>query len=323
MRVRRLPSRAAMTALTVSKYAARLAVVTCVLTLMSGSSMLSAQGRDRTPPTTPKNLRVTAMTPYSVTLAWDPSTDNSGSFTYQVCCANVSSETFPGGGSTHVYRNGLESGRTFTLFMIAKDAAGNYSKQSNTVTFRLPVDKIPPVKPSVSVTDVGPTHASISFSSTEEGPVWFSVFVNGAPIINYSRDRTATLYLLEPQTTYNVTVRARDFGGNQSPPSDPIAITTAAPNPNDVTPPTRPANLGFDSWGDAEIALRWDQSVDDFDPQWIIRYDVEVNGVLSDITVGRGRSIVYGELGRINTITVVAIDTAGNRSGVATILVPL
>ena len=36
-----------------------------------------------TPPTTPGNLRVTATTPSSVSLAWDRSSDN-WSFSYQV-----------------------------------------------------------------------------------------------------------------------------------------------------------------------------------------------------------------------------------------------
>ena len=61
-----------------------------LLTLVCGSSALSAQGsrtRDRTPPTAPTNLVITAVTERSVTLAWGPSTDNSGSFTYVICCA--------------------------------------------------------------------------------------------------------------------------------------------------------------------------------------------------------------------------------------------
>jgi hypothetical protein len=64
------------------------------LTLILGVAPAMA-ARDRTPPTTPRNLRVTGMTAYSVSLAWDPSTDNSGSFRYKICCANTSSETFP------------------------------------------------------------------------------------------------------------------------------------------------------------------------------------------------------------------------------------
>jgi hypothetical protein len=39
---------------------------------------------DKTPPTTPTNLHVTSLGQTSVTLAWDPSTDNSGSFSYSV-----------------------------------------------------------------------------------------------------------------------------------------------------------------------------------------------------------------------------------------------
>jgi chitodextrinase len=45
---------------------------------------VGAAGRDRTPPTAPTNLRVTNLTQMSVTLAWDASTDNSGSFSYSL-----------------------------------------------------------------------------------------------------------------------------------------------------------------------------------------------------------------------------------------------
>ena len=46
------------------------------LALVLGSSAAWA-AQDRKSPTTPTNLRITGMTPYSVTLAWDASTDNS------------------------------------------------------------------------------------------------------------------------------------------------------------------------------------------------------------------------------------------------------
>jgi len=38
----------------------------------------SAAGRDRTPPTTPTQLRVVAVTEDTITIAWNASTDNSG-----------------------------------------------------------------------------------------------------------------------------------------------------------------------------------------------------------------------------------------------------
>jgi chitodextrinase len=292
-----------------------------VLTLLFAASPVSA-ARDRTPPTRPTNFRVTGMTPYSVSLAWTPSTDNSGSVTYTICCANVSSETFPGPASTREYRAGLEAGRSFTLFIVARDAAGNYSKQSNTVTFTLPRDTTPPTKPTVSVTDIGPTHVSLAWSSVEDGPnVWFTVSMNGSPILQGTKNTSGTFGPLTPQTTYTFTVQARDFGGNNSPVSDPVTVTTEASDTSDTVPPTTPGNLRDNgmSFEDGETWLFWDQSTDNVDPQSVLRYDVYVNGVFDHSLQGQGRTIVYGNPGVENTFQVIAVDSAGNQSAPATL----
>jgi len=274
------------------------------------------------PPTTPTNLRVTGMTPYTVSLAWTPSTDNSGSVTYTICCANVSSETFPGPASSRVYRAGLEAGRSFTLRIVAKDAAGNYSKDSNSVTFTLPRDTTPPTKPVVSVTDVGPTHVSLAWSSVEDGPnVWFNVWMNGSQVLAGSRNTSGNFGPLEPQTTYTFTVQAGDFGGNRSPVSDPVVVTTEASDPNDTTPPTTPGDLTDNgmSFSDGETWLFWQQSTDNVDPQFAIRYDVYINGVLDGGMMGGSSTVVYGNPGVFNTYQVIAVDSAGNQSAPASI----
>jgi len=282
----------------------------------------AAAVRDRTPPTTPTNLRVTGMTAYNVSLAWNPSIDNSGSFTSPICCAHTSSESFPSPASSRVYRAGLEAGRTFTLRISARDAAGNASGYSNSVTFTLPPDVTPPTKPVVSVTDVGATHVSLAWSSTEDGPnVWFTVYMNGAPVLQGTRDTSATLGPLEPETTYAFTVRAQDFGGNVSPLSDPLSVTTAPSNSNDTTPPTTPGNLTDNgmSFPDGETWLFWEQSTDNVDPQSVIRYDVYANGVLDHSLIGAGSTILYGAPGVSNTFQVIAVDSAGNQSAPATL----
>ena len=51
----------------------------------------------------------------------------------------------------------------------------------------------------------------------------------------------------------------------------------------------------------------------------MIKYNVYVNAVLTGVIVGSGR-IVYGEFGT-NTISVEAVDSAGNKSAAATITV--
>jgi chitodextrinase len=291
-----------------------------VMALMVTPALAAA--KDRTPPTTPTNLRVTGMTPYTVSLAWSPSTDNSGSVIYTICCANVSSETFPGPASSHVYKAGLEAGRSFTLFIVARDAAGNYSKQSNTVTFTLPRDTTPPTKPVVSVTDVGATHISLAWSSSEDGPnVWFNVSMNGSVVLQGSKNTSGSFGPLQPETTYTFTVQAFDFAGNVSPVSDPVTVTTESSNTNDTTPPTTPGNLTDNgmSFQDGETWLFWQQSTDNVDPQSFIRYDVYVNSVLDHSLMGADRTILYGNPGVFNTYQVIAVDSAGNQSAPATL----
>jgi chitodextrinase len=304
----------------VSRFQA-LAALLVVLALLLAVSPASA-ARDRQAPTTPTNLRVTAMTPYTVSLAWNPSTDNSGGVTYQICCANVSSETFPGPASTHVYRAGLEPGRSFTLRIVAFDAAGNYSKYSNSVTFTLPRDTTPPAKPTVAVTDVGPTWVSLAWSAVDEDArLRFIVSMNGSNVIGGDRTTSATFGPLEPETSYTFTVQAIDFGGNFSPVSDPVTVMTEASDPNDTTPPSTPANFRDNgmSFQDAETWLFWDRSTDNVDPQFAIRYDVYVNGVLDHSLRDYNQTVVYGNPGVLNTYQVIAVDSAGNQSAPASL----
>jgi hypothetical protein len=70
--------------------------------------------------------------------------------------------------------------------------------------------------------------------------------------------------------------------------------------------------------GSGETELRWGASTDNATPTTQIVYEVYLNGRF-DHAVGFGftRTILYVELDRLNTIDVVAIDGAGNRSAPA------
>ena len=94
-------------------------------------------------------------------------------------------------------------------------------------------------------------------------------------------------------------MQARDFGGNRLPVSDPVSVTPEASDPSDTTPPTTPANLTDNgmSFGDGETWLFWQQSTDNIDPQFAIRYDVYVNGVLDGSMMGGSSTVVYGNPG--------------------------
>jgi hypothetical protein len=290
---------------------------------IGGLFTASAGSRDRTPPTQPTNLSITGKTARSVSLTWQPSTDNSGSFFYRVRCNVGLVATVPQTQTAFTWTSNLTAGQTYSFSVYAVDSAGNNSKSSNTVTVTLPSETLPLGKPTVSVTDLGPTYISLAWTSTGgSSNLRYSVYMDDVLIMQPTADTSATFYLLDPETMYTFKVQAKD-GTNSSPISDPLNVTTEATNPNDATAPTMPANLRQDHYdGDPEINLYWTQSVDDNDPQSVIRYDVYVNGVLDDIQVGTGHSLVYGVDGT-NTITIVAVDTAGNESVEATITVVL
>ena len=231
-----------------------------LIAIVCSSSLLSAQsgGRDRTPPTAPTNLTVTATTEHSVSLAWGPSTDNSGRFSYVICCAN-GTVTVSQAVTSHTIE-GLKAGTTYTLRVYAKDAAGNQSKPSNVVTVTLPGQIAAPTKPVVTLLDVGPTHATLGWSSTDDGPtIWYSIFIDGQQVFTLnSKAMTFTCAAvmvptncvpINQATTYTFTVRARDVDGNLSPLSDPVFVTTQPANPDDHTPPTQPANITARRYG--------------------------------------------------------------------------
>ncbi|MEX2282035.1 MAG: fibronectin type III domain-containing protein [Gemmatimonadota bacterium] len=300
------------------------AVRVLVLSLLFGSSVLSAQRRDREPPTAPNNLVVTATTENSVSLAWEPSTDNSGRFSYVICCAGTT-VTVSQTKTSHTLE-GLQSGKTYTFRVYAKDAAGNLSKSSNAITVTLPGDVAAPTKPVMGVLDVGPTHASLNWSSSDDGSfIWYTIFIDGEPVLTVN-SKSATFVCakvlvptgctpLDQETTYTFTVQARDIDGNLSSFSDPIVVTTDHA-PDDHIPPTQPTNLTAEDNG-GHIIVSWTPSTDDVAAQSFIRYDVYVNGELRAVVVGQSIAEVEADLG-INDISVIAIDTADNESSPGT-----
>jgi chitodextrinase len=266
-------------------------------------------------------LVVTGATDDSVSLAWGPSTDNSGSFTYIICCAGTA-VTVSQSTTSHTLE-GLQSGRTYTFRLYAKDGAGNLSKASNSVTVTLPGELAAPTKPVVQVLAVGPTHASLNWSSTDDGPtIWYSIYIDGQPVSTLSsRSGTFTCAAvlvptgcipLEQETTYTFTVRARDVDGNLSPVSDPVFVTTQPADTDDHTPPTQPADVIAENDG-GHLVVRWSPSTDDLTLPSFVRYDVYVNGELRAVVVGQTTAVVEADFG-VNEIAIIAVDTADNES---------
>jgi hypothetical protein len=269
-------------------------------------------------------LRVTATSPYNVSLAWNPSTDNSGIFSYRVWISYGATYTVPQTQTTFSFFVAPNS--TYSFHVYAVDGSGNKSLKSNTVSATTPPDTTAPSPPVVTLAGVNPTEVSLEWTaSTDDGPyLFYQVFVNGSPNVDARQNRFAVVTGLSPQTTYQITVKARDLYGppNVSTPSNVITVTTPAVSATDTESPTSPRNLhGWDAGdGAREINLFWTQSFDNQTPQASLVYEIYMNGVL-DHTTGGGRAILYATQAGENVFSVIAVDSAGNRSAPATVTI--
>lgn len=310
----------------------RLAVQSAIvlaLTLIPGLSITFAGkkggGTTTSKPPTPTNFRVTGKTAYTISVAWDVPASTSDYNFHLSGAYHVTPAILPKTARSHTF-TALAPGNDYWLYIYTKNAAGTAGGQAQVGPVRLPSDITPPwTAPVVSVGEIGANYAHLSWTrAADDGPYHYSyeLWLNGALQYrsSYPRDVTSTvLRYLEPDTAYAVQIRTYDFGGNPSPLSEPASFSTPPANPNDTTPPTVPAPVWADSFGDLEMSLSWGQSTDDFDAQANIRYDVYVNGRFEDVVFGSGGPrVIYGTGPGENLIEVFATDTAGNTSAAGT-----
>jgi hypothetical protein len=200
------------------------------LAVLLGSSVPSAQAfgfRDRVKPTAPTNLVVTATTEHTLSLAWGPSTDNSGRFSYLICCPGGTNITVSQTQTSYTVE-GLQSGQTYF----------------------------------VRVTDDGPY---IWYTTFIDGQAVSTLNSRTKTFTCAAVQVPTGCVPLDQATTYTFTVRARDVDGNNSSMSDPVLVTTDPADPNDVLPPTQPGNVTAQDDG-GFVIVDWDASTDDLAP---------------------------------------------------------
>jgi len=286
---------------------------------------------DKTAPTTPTNLVVTAITENTVSLKWNPSTDNSGKFSYRVKVSwlhiSYNEEEFAFQTQTTYTVQSLAAFGNYSFAVYAIDGSGNRSSDSNLVTADTPGDTIPPSAPVLQATTLGPSQVQLTWTNAVDNrPSYCCTYVinmNGTRLtqnINAAAapdgSQSVILRHLPPDSFNTFNVIASDYYRNSSTSNSASAKTLAS---NDTTPPTAPTNLhviSFDNGG-GEAWIGWTQSTDDTDAQSNIEYEIYVNGVLSPLPVSAGIDFdfVYTLSGACeNTFTVKAVDKTGNTS---------
>jgi hypothetical protein len=183
--------------------------------------------RDTTPPEPPR-LQHTGHTATSVSLLWLAGRDDVGVDSFVI---SNGSQTFtrPAWQQWFGGFGPLESNRTHTFTIRARDAAGNLSAPSNEVA--VAIENVPPTAP----TNLRRQGDNLAWDAATDnvGVTRYLVFVDGDSFALFSTaGLTSPLQILDPcgcepvpgPGAHTYVVRARDESGNLSPPSAPLTV---------------------------------------------------------------------------------------------------
>jgi hypothetical protein len=185
----------------------------------------------------PTNLRVQNLSFTTVTLAWGASTDDSGWAMYE---AEVKSlprvfQRYAAFEPTKTF-TGLQQGLTYTASVVAVDGAQSRSAPVS-IQFTTPVDTSAPTAPSnlrvVADNLYGTSYGLLAWNRAvdDSDSLVYLIYADGTPIHGTNLPHVTiaelvfTYCVVDPGSTHSLTVRARDPGGNLSPPSEPLTVT--------------------------------------------------------------------------------------------------
>ncbi len=182
---------------------------------------------DNEAPSTPTNLAVASTSTASANLTWTASTDNITVAYYKVYVDGIFHMNASSNSATV---SGLNQGTTYTFYVIAADAAGNVSPQSNTAIGTTLIDnEAPTAATNLTLGSVGTNSIAISWNAATDniGVVSYDIYVNGQ-LMGSTTDTNANIANLNPSTVYTLYVVAKDAAGNLSPASNSVTATTQA-----------------------------------------------------------------------------------------------
>jgi len=297
----------------------KLGIACCAALLLAFAGLVPAASakprRDSTPPSTPGNVRVVAVTEDTITIAWNASTDDSGRIH-----AYIAGGIYHPGDSTTKTFTGLVPGWTQTYRVQAMDPSGNVSALSEPVTATTARDTTAPTTPAnLRVTGTGISTVSLAWDRSSDG--WsfsYDVLMDGQVVASaqhpYIGTPSTTLRKIPPGR-HEFQVRARDFSGNISALGN--AVTVELSGNGDSTPPSAPADLTVEDLNDncGSLILRWTPASDNADAPSQLEYELHRGGNFFQLAPpGTSTLGIYTQPG-LQTWTVVAVDRAGNSSG--------
>lgn len=181
---------------------------------------------DLTPPEAPTGLHVVSVGDGTATIEWLPNNDGDTAGYRVYLNGNLQNTTLL--KSTSYEFGGLTNGQTYTVQVSAVDDAGNESQLSAAVSFtpEMIIDA-PPAAPTGLIAKTGVNQVILYWNANKESDIsGYYVYRDGSRISSIISGTTYTDSGLNPGTEYSYFVIAVDDAGNESDPSDAVAVTT-------------------------------------------------------------------------------------------------
>ncbi|WP_156045440.1 endo-1,4-beta-xylanase [Herbidospora cretacea] len=189
---------------------------------------------DTTAPSTPGAPTASSVTSSGATLSWTASTDTGGSGLAGYNIYNSSGTQIATSTTNSVTLTGLSANTAYTVYVRARDGAGNLSANSTSVTFTTTggsSDTTAPTTPGApTASNITSSGATLSWTASTDsggsGLAGYNVYNSGGTQIATSTTNSVALTGLSANTAYTVYVRARDGAGNLSANSTSVTFTT-------------------------------------------------------------------------------------------------
>ena len=185
----------------------------------------------------------------------------------------------------------------------AEDSWGIYSSNDN---------QAPTVPTNVSLSNITTASINVSWTAATDNVAVtkYEVYTNG----NLHGETNTTNYTatgLNSNTTYAITVSAKDIANNQSAQSTAVNGTTLS----DSTPPSVPTNLSVSNETGTSFKVNWTSSTDN---TAVVGYDIFVDGTLKGSSETTSYTVSGLTISTTYSITVLAKDSANNKSAQST-----